>query len=356
MILSQLQLRGFRCLADQELVLHSRMNWLIGGNAAGKTSVLEAVYWLGRGKSFRTARAAQCIRRGDQGWRIAARLERADCPADRIAVRFTGRGLEPSCNDRAETVVAQARRVPVQLIEPGLHRVVEDGPGYRRRFLDWGMFHVEQDYLPVWRAYARALRQRNTALRERSDAASLAAWTRELVARGEALAALRERGMARLREKFRGRGVELGLPELEIALYRGWDEGAELTEVLAAREDRDRRLGATGSGPHRAELRFRMDGEQAREHISRGQQKLLLAALSLAQADVIVETTGAQPLLLLDDFTAELGSDFQAQLVAALAAYPGQSIISSLERPVALVETLPMSMFHVEHGRLQAAA
>lgn len=356
MMLSQVQVRGFRCLVDQEVTLHPRMNWLIGGNAAGKTSALEAVYWLGRGKSFRTARAVQCIRRGEQAWRVAARLEHADRPPDRIAVRFSGGRLEPSCNERAETVVAQARRVPVQLIEAGLHRVVEDGPGYRRRFLDWGMFHVEQDYLSLWRAYARALRQRNALLRGGADAGSLSAWTRELVERGEALAAVRARGMARLREQFRARGAQVGLADVDVRLYQGWDEGSSLATVLAAREHRDRRTGVTGSGPHRAELHFHMDGAQAREQISRGQQKLLLAALSLAQADVIAEIADAQALLLLDDFTAELDPDFQAQLIEVLADYPGQSIISSLERPMGLSGRLPMQMFHVEHGRLQAVS
>lgn len=356
MVLSQLQLRSFRGLIDQNHDLHPAMNWLIGGNAAGKTSVLEAVYWLGRGKSFRTAQAAQCVRRGEKGWHVACRLEHADRPGDRIAVRFDGRSVERSCNDHAETLVAQARRLPVQLIEPGLHRVVEDGPGYRRRFLDWGMFHVEQEYLSIWRAYTRALRQRNAALRERADPATLAACSRELVARGDSLAAVRDRGMCRLREKLDARGAELGLPQLELTLYPGWDDKVPLATVLAEREERDRRLGTTGSGPHRAELRFRMEGELARDHISRGQQKLLLAALSLAQADVIVEATGAQPLLLLDDFTAELGPSYQAQLIASLSAYPGQSIVSSLERPAALESSLPMQVFHVEHGRLQAAA
>lgn len=356
MKLSQLQLRSFRGLIDQSQGLHPGMNWLVGRNAAGKTSVLEAVYWLGRGKSFRTAQPTQCVRRGDKGWRVACRLEHSERPADRIAVRFDGRRVERSCNDHAETVVAQARRLPVQLIEPGLHRVVEDGPGYRRRFLDWGMFHVEQDYLGIWRAYARALRQRNAALRERADSATLAAWTRELVARGDALATVRERGMERLLPKLQTRGAELDLPELEVTLYPGWDDKSPLSVALGEREERDRRLGSTSSGPHRAELRFRMGGEQAREHISRGQQKLLLAALSLAQADVIAEATGAHPLLLLDDFTAELGPEYQAQLIGTLAAYPGQSILSSLERPAALDSSLAMQVFHVEHGRLQAAA
>lgn len=356
MYLSQLQLRSFRCLADQDLSLHPAMNWLVGGNAAGKTSFLEAVYWLGRGKSFRTARAAQCVRRGDSGWRVGGRLEAKERPADRVVARFAGRGVEMICNERAETVVAQARRLPVQLIEPGLHRVVEDGPGYRRRFLDWGMFHVEPDYLEIWRAYARALRQRNAALRERADDATLSAWTRELVARGEALAAVRARAMAPLRERLEARGSELGLPTLEFSLHPGWDERESLAAAMADRLARDRRLGATGSGPHRAELRFRMGGVQAREHISRGQQKLLLAALSLAQADYIQDATGAQPLLLLDDFTAELGPSFQARLINALAAYPGQSLISSLERPAALQTSPSLRVFHVEHGRLQAAA
>lgn len=353
MILGSLDTRAFRCLVDQQVALHARMNWLIGGNAAGKTSVLEAVYWLGRGKSFRTSRASQCIRRGESAWRVSGNIERSEAPADRVAIRYTAEGLQLQCNDRMQKLVTHARRTPVLLIEPGLHRLVEDGPGYRRRFLDWGMFHVEHGYLALWQAFARALRQRNAALRERVNEATLAAWTRELAARGEALHASRMAGMDLLRNKFALRGSELGLPELELGLSKGWEEGRSLGEALAVRTDRDRRQGVTGSGPQRAELRLRMGGEEARQHISRGQQKLLLAALSLAQADVIVEAGGPHPLLLLDDFTAELGGAFQVNLLAVLAEYPGQSLIGALEYPAALSASSTARVFHVEHGRLR---
>lgn len=353
MILRKLSVRGFRCLADQEISLHPRMNWLIGGNAEGKTSLLEAAYWLGRGKSFRTNRPGLCIRSGASGWRVGARIERPDQPDDRVAIQYQGQALELTRNDRQERLVDHARITPVLLIEPGLHRVVEDGPGYRRRFLDWGMFHVEHGYLTLWRAYSRSLRQRNAALRERGAASTLKAWTQELAQRGEALNAARQSGMSLLQERFRERGRALGLPDVAVSLYPGWDKSESFAETLAARAETDRRQGVTSSGPHRAELRFSMNGEVARQHVSRGQQKLLIAALSLAQADVIATAKGFQPLLLLDDFTAELGAGFQDRLLAELAGYSGQSVISSLDAPGALNRAPEKVVFHVEQGQLR---
>lgn len=356
MQLSRLELRGFRCLGDQAVDLEIGINCVVGDNAAGKTSLLEAVFLLGRGRSFRARSAVECLRHGEAGWRLGGRITREEAPTDHQVLRFDGKAMRPECNGKSERFVEFARRLPVQLIEPGLHRVVEDGPGYRRRFLDWGMFHVEPRYLQAWQRYSRALRQRNALLRTRSGPGEeLRSWTHELARCGSSLQAMRERGVHALQQRFAARGAALGLPELEVSLRRGWDDELDLDAALAARCDTDRRQGVTGVGPHRAELRFRMAGELVRQTISRGQQKLMLVALSLAQAELVQEALGIWPVVLLDDFTAELGGDYQQALAGALRDYRGQTVVCALQTPPVLKDERSTTMFHVEQGRIRRA-
>lgn len=346
-------IRRYRCLADSRVDLDPSLNWIVGDNGAGKTSVLEALYWLGRGKSFRGAQAQRCARSGESAWSVSARVQKPDRPPDRLALRFEQGALQASCNESSTTLVEQARHLPLQMIEPGLHRVVEDGPAYRRRFLDWGMFHVEHSYLEAWRVFARALKQRNAALRSGQSSAHLAAWTQELAISGGRLAELRQQGVELLTEPFQQRCTQFGLDEVKLELLPGWDAGQSLDAALAARSEQDARQRMTTVGPHRSELRISVAGEAARDRVSRGQQKVLLAALSLAQADVLRERVGVIPVLLMDDFTAELGSNYQAELARALLDYPGQSIVTSLEYTQAMLDVGPARWFHVEQGRIR---
>jgi len=346
-------IRQFRCLADSRLALDPSLNWIVGDNGAGKTSVLEALYWLGRGKSFRGAPAQRCARSGENAWSVSARVQKPERPPDRLALRFEQGALHASCNQSATTLVEQARHLPLQMIEPGLHRIVEDGPAHRRRFLDWGMFHVEHSYLDTWRAFARALKQRNAALRSGQSPAHLSAWTQEVVNSGSRLAALREQGVAGLLPAFQARCADFGLEQAKLELLPGWEAGQTLGDALAARMEQDARQRMTTAGPHRSELRISVGGEAARDRVSRGQQKVLLAALSLAQADVLRTRAGIVPVLLMDDFTAELGAGYQEQLARALLHYPGQTIVTSLEHTSAMLDVGPARWFHVEQGRLR---
>ena len=351
-ILREVGIGGFRCLEDTRLRLHPRLNWIVGDNGAGKTSVLEAIYWLGRGRSFRASRPALCTRHGDSAWLVRGRIGFTDRPDDVVRIGYSGGGIATHRNQATTTLVEHARVLPMQMVEPGLHRVVEDGPAYRRRFLDWGMFHVEPRYLALWRSYARALRQRNQVLRSGAGSDQLDAWTHELIRTGTELATAREAGLAGLREAFAVRCGSLDLGTAEIRLHPGWEAGKSLAGAIRDRSEQDQRQGVTGAGPHRAELRIRLGEGEARDRVSRGQQKLLLSALCLAQADVIFAATAIRPLVLLDDFTAELGRAYQERLAGLLAGYEGQCVITALTPPEGAVTADDAAMFHVEQGRI----
>lgn len=345
---------NFRLFPAFELAPRPGVNLLLGPNAAGKTTLLEAVYALGRAKSFRGAPPEQAGAAGSH-WRLQGRLALDDRPDLQIDLGWTPEGSVLRLDQAEAGVQDLVSCVAVQVLEPDSHRLLQDGPVYRRRYLDWGVFHVEHRFFPAWRRYQRALRQRNHALRAGAARKEVEAWNAELVASGTEVHDCREAHLAHLREGFGAAvGALLGDLHWTLELARGWTAGESLEAALAAHYEQDARQGKTVAGPHRAELKLKLAGRSAKRQVSRGQQKLLIAALLLAQAQRVRERAGLTPILLVDDFPAELGPPFQQALMTALLAYPGQSFVSSIERTPALSAAAENparnAMFHVEHG------
>ena len=354
--------QNFRLFPAFELRPSAGVNLLLGANAAGKTTLLEAVYALGRGKSFRGAPPEQAGPAGSH-WHLRGTLAAAQQPDLAIALDWSPQGLGLQLDHAESSLQDVVARVAVQVLEPDSHRLLQEGPVYRRRYLDWGVFHVEHRFYPAWRRYQRALKQRNSALRAGAPRAEVQAWDAELVASGLEVQQCRETHVQRLRGAL-GDAVAalLGPLEWSLDLARGWSAEHALDEALAAHYEQDARAGKTNVGPHRAELKLKLAGHSAKRHVSRGQQKMLIAALLLAQARLVREHARLTPILLVDDFPAELGAPFQQALVRALLAYPGQVFITSIERTPALAQgfgkagenapenTPENAVFHVEHG------
>lgn len=165
MSLRRLEVRDFRCIAATDLEFDGRCNLISGANATGKTSLLEAIFFLGRGRSFRTARNETLIRKGAEELLLTGRFEAGESIRP-VGVRYSREGFEARAGgNRIGSLAELASILPVQAIDPEVHRLVEDGPQERRRYLDWGVFHVEPRFVEQWRRYQRALKQRNAALR-----------------------------------------------------------------------------------------------------------------------------------------------------------------------------------------------
>jgi DNA replication and repair protein RecF len=370
MLINRLEARDFRLFASLGLDAHPRFNLIVGDNGAGKTSLLEALHVLGRGASWR-AMTPQLARDGSNAWQVAGAVdEGSGAPPVPLKLSWREQEIGIEWSGTAIALSELVRRLPLQILDPGMHRMLEEGPGIRRRFLDWGLFHVEHQFMPVWKRARRALRQRNVVLREGGSPALLAPWNRELADSAEALSGLRREHAEEVERRSQRLLAEL-LPgeRWQLRYSQGWEADRPYLEVLEATAERDRRQGQTMSGPQRAELRFYtahansgQDGAgqgaatSVKGRISRGQQKLLVVAFVLAQCALVAERSGRAPVLLLDDYTAELSGEFQQRLKQALLAYPGQKFVTALELPEALRQLPDGRMFHVEHGLLRPFA
>lgn len=351
MSLRRVRVEAFRCLEQVELELHPQRSYLFGPNGAGKTSLLEAVYLIGRGRSFRTRQMRRLLSHGSSAFSVYGEVTDGGA-VRRLGVGWGGSGLDVRVDgERAGSLLELSRIFPVQVVDPGLHEVIDGPPATRRRFMDWGVFHVEPDYLDAWRRYRRLLGQRNAALKTGGRGATLDSWTGLLADAGQAVADARARYIARLAPEVHGIGQVLVRGALEIDYRRGWKEGSTLAQALADSADAERRLGATQVGPHRADLSVRLDATAVRESASRGQQKLIAASLLTGQVRLAAESAGARITLLVDDPAAELDRDALGRLLDVLRTLDAQLILTALG-PAHLAADDGFPVFHVERGRI----
>ncbi|WP_237392652.1 DNA replication/repair protein RecF [Steroidobacter denitrificans] len=242
--------------------------------------------------------------------------------------------------------------LPIQVIDPGIHRLIEEGSVRRRRLMDWGVFHVEHEFLGLWRRYHRALVQRNAALKTTASLEVISAWEQELEKAGSAVNTLRVAYIERLAPYFEQITARLIGGDVRFVYRQGWAADQDLGVALQASRARDLRLKSTQVGPHRADLAFLIDGEPARDRVSRGQQKMLAAAFILSQLALRVAEQAPRACLMLDDPAAELDVDNLGKLLTVIADIPAQLIVTSVHQR-GLRGLGVARMFHVEQGRFR---
>ena len=347
MSLAELRVQNLRCIERAQIELHPGCTLIWGGNGAGKTSLLEAAFLLGRGRSFRTRLTEQLIRRSASRLTVFGRVEGRFPHA--IGMEFDReRGVQARVDGNPVASLAELTLAfPVQIIDPEIHKLIEEGGRRRRRWLDWAVFHVEPQFGEVWSRYARALRQRNAALRARP--AEARPWEAELAEQGEQISAARRRVLEHLGPYWRSTLASVDSPPATLTYVQGWPEAHSLRDALSAARGRDEMRQTTTVGPHRADLRITVDGRPARDVLSRGQQKLTAAALTLAQLRLLAAVGDILPTLLLDDPAAELDAAHQAGFVTEISRLRCQLVITALQ-PEIPGFTQPNRVFHVEPG------
>ena len=359
MRLTRLDVADLRCLAAVRFEPAPGLNLVTGGNGAGKTSLIEAVHLLGYGRSFRGRVRDGLVRSGQPALSVYAEWLDGQGRSRRAGLRHSGGDWEARLDGTpAPSLTELCAELAVVSFEPGSHELIAGGAEHRRRFLDWALFHVEPAFLPVWRRYARALKQRNALLKRQPPVSALAPWDQELAQSGEALTRLRGAYLDRLEPELARTGAEF-LPELGAAGLRflpGWRrEDHSLADALLLSRDRDLALGYTGQGPHRADWRVDYVGLPGREALSRGQEKLTALACVLAQARAFAADRGEWPLVCLDDLASELDQAHLRQALVAVLSSGAQVILTATEAPALLQGDLaPRARFHVEQGRLSA--
>lgn len=355
MILEHLAVSGLRNIERIELTANRDINWITGGNGAGKTSLLEAIFLLARGRSFRSRRHGPILRTGKDELQIAGAVSPEDDGEPSGSIKFLQHRKSARFFENGQPVdsIHELRnRLHVRMIGDNAQGLLEGQPRMRRLFLDWNLFHVEQGYGRVLADFRRIAMQRNAWLR--AGARGPAVWDSPYCALATTITDGRHLLVEQLQEIARQiSGGWTTLQSLELTLSRGWPHDRDLCEVLGEGRQQDRLRGFTLFGPSRADFSVRYDGRSALP--SRGQTKLIVIALQLAAQHYWARKGGPIPIWLLDDLSAELDATGTRGAIDQIAATGAQLFISSVEEPHTLRHNQGHrvgGMFHVEHGAL----
>ena len=358
MKLCHLKIQHLRNISNQTFEPAPGCNLISGVNGAGKTTILEAIYLLARAKSFRTSKHRSPIQNGESQLTLFAEVEDESDYKHKLGLLRQGSSTQVRLDGNNLNKLSElAKILPVLLITPNSHRIIEEGPEHRRRLLNWGVFHVEHQFKTSIMDFNRALLQRNNALRKGSS--DLRVWNQSFVDYGESV----NRQQTRYFNSWKVEllkitaGIDF-LQGLEVSLSRGWREDLSLLHHLEGKEASDRERGFTSVGPHRADINYKVDGEAAKQKLSRGQQKVLISSALIAQSKLQQLSNNTKPILLFDDMDSELDSRSLQFLLEKITMPSGQAMISTInpEKFSDLLSGTESGMFHVEHGRISRSS
>lgn len=367
MRLHRLTISALRNLRPIDLHPGSGLNLVTGANGAGKTSLLEAIHLLAYGRSFRGRVRDGLIQTGMDRLDVFAEWEGVPGSTHKTGLQHAGQTWQGRLDGETVHQLGELCGPFAALtFEPGSHALLSGGGEPRRRYLDWGLFHVEQAdaasgsgasaFFQHWRRYGRALKQRNAALKQGCGSDQLEVWERELVSAGEVLTRQRQAYVERLQPRLAGQMQRLAssLGAARFQFNPGWrSDQLTLADALLLTRDRDRASGFTSTGPHRADWRITHAGRPNDETLSRGQAKLTALACLLAQGEDFAAEKGHWPLVLLDDLAAELDHAHQGNLLALLVESGAQVFVTGTEVPTSVAQAQGVAtMFHVEQGSI----
>jgi len=355
--LKKLSISNIRNLVSASLEPSSGLNLIYGANGSGKTSLLESIYLLGRGKTFRSNAKAPIIQNEAEECVVFGELN------DGQKLGFSR--LRPGTQkifingEKAMNRADLAQIFPLQMLNSDAFKILEGGPGARRSFLDWGVFHVEHQFVSHWRQAQKALLNRNSLLKSRNvKSQELSPWTHEFFQHAEAVDQYRREYSNKFKDYLDELLKEmLPLKGFSLSYFKGWSNTQDLEDILSSNIQKDVKFGFTGAGPHRADLKIKIGKELAADVLSRGQQKLLVIAMKLAQAKLLKSITRKGCIFLVDDLPAELDQVNKTKVLGILSELGDQIFITGIERET-LYEPLQkekeMKLFHVEHGKINA--
>lgn len=326
--LTELNIHNLRNIATARLHFHPQLNLFYGENGSGKTSLLEAIYLLSTGHSFRTREISPLVREGESTLTVFARTSTNETISIQKAI------AEPtqvklntqSCYSSSEL----AHFLPAQVFYQDIFQIIDAGPSVRRTLLDWGLFHVEQSYHSLWKNYRLVLKQRNALLRQNANAQQFIPWNKQLVVLAVELDKLRTSYFNQWLTEFQNILPKLTDVPCSISYYKGWDRketGKDLETILQEQLSQDLNRQYTHSGAHQADILFDLSSKKAKKLLSRGQQKIVLIALKLAQANLVRN----QCIYLFDDIAAELDAHHFSRLVQLLPEIRGQIFLTVLD-------------------------
>ncbi len=355
-----IEITGVRNLRTVSFAANPFFNLFCGLNGSGETSILESIYLLSCGKSFRTHAVHTIINHTSPLLSIFCQIETVEQIKKPIGLEKTREGKTQIriAGQNISSAAALAEILPLQIIHPESDILIAGSPRYRRQFLDWGVFHVEPSFFPAWQRLQKVTKQRNAILKQTQDKTQVCSWDQEYAQASEVVSQLRK-NYTEIFQAYFQEMIQYFLPEKPVILsyQRGWPLDVDLIGLLSKNFYRDLHLGYTQYGSQRDDLLVCCGDHPASEVLSRGEQKLVVIALRLAQGKLLKETQQKQCIYLLDDFAAELDGLHRRQVIETLADLKAQIFLTSIDydEVSASLAGVDLSLFHVERGEVRGS-
>jgi len=348
--LTSLELTNFRNLQSAQIEPDRGLNLIVGNNAAGKSSLLESIFYLSYGRSFRSSQIKHLITYEQDYFRLICKL---DDNTTRV-------GLERSLKEQnirvnrqpIKSITELSTLLPVLVLHPDSHQLISAGPENRRQFMDWGVFHVEHQFIASWKKYKKALSQRNASLRMQQSDKLCSLWNLELIKHAQIVENYRLNYLNEIRKLVEDLSKILFPGQhISISYKRGLPSDVLFEDYLVENLSKDRDKGFTQSGPHRADIKILVDGMPAQTSVSRGQQKKLVCLLKIAQLSLYSQLSDRRCVLLFDDLPAELDPENQDKIMSILSELDIQLFITAINVGQINCQYWDKhKVFHVEQG------
>lgn len=366
MPIKSLKLSNFRNFSEKSINLSDSINLILGRNGVGKSTVLEALYLLGTGRSTRVSNLSKIITFDSQYTAINAVINQDNELQSIIEYQRNINGARKLIfNGKNQKSLADiARFLPICSLDGNSFRGLSSTPHYRRQLFDWGMFHVKHSFLDSWRKFNKILEQRNALLKNKAPRTSFITWDTMYIEAAVILIEARQEYFNKLRESFSSFIPRL-LPSIsnaiDIRINHGIGADADISDItkksdiesllkqkLELNYQKDFFRGYTSTGPHRADIVFLYHNDLAKEIVSRGQEKMLIIAFYLAQLAIIKQCTGKKCTVLLDDIAAELDIKAHELLYKQLLELEHQLVITAIQKEQIPLDLTTLELFHVE--------
>ena len=357
MAITLLKIDQLRNIEQAEIICSPHFNIFFGNNAAGKSSILEAIYYLGTWKSFRTHQSERVINSEADNMTLFAQVESGQSILPIGLQRFRDGSSKIRISEQSVSSITKiSHYLPIQFIASDSHRILSDGPKCRRQFLDWGLFHTNPSFYSLWKNFQKLLAQRNIALKSHASQKELAIWNREFALVGEQLNQRRQRYVS----DFLPGCTEISRvlvagASLSLNYFSAWDTQLTLETCLNQNVSRETLAGHSLFGPQRANLEINVDNFPAEDGLSQGQQKLVSYALRLAQGLQLQSTGNKTPVYLIDDLPSEFDLHNRKLVIEILLRLRAQVFVTGIES-CDFIDILALhadnKMFHVKHGTI----
>ncbi len=357
MFIKQLKINGFRCYETVDLVFNKQINVFYGNNGSGKTSVLEAVYWLSTGKSFRSKKNKVLVNHLLSEFTLFATFQNTtDKTTHALGAGFNKSSSKKTVRHNQDTVTNQsqiAHLLPVVSIDPDSYLFIDKSPHFRRSFLDWLVFHVKPEYLPIWSKVARCQKQLNSLYKSKA-VSQIDQWELQYIEYALQLNNLRFEVFEQLKTLVEKK-IKQFIPELSafsLNLYQGWTTDNSLHEQLTHDREKNLMYGNLNAGIHKMDIRNTVNKNPAHERMSRGQKKLVSIIYYLSFIELMGDVLQLNPLLCLDDMDAELDIEKTKILGDFIQHSSHQIFISTVDEKKLLGVLDDVSVFHVKHNQV----